>query len=197
MGGTLTYKFIFLMYILRNNLSLNKWWILLWSVVVDELVNLVMSSSDGVCIDCVVDVGYVLGGWGLDAVLEGCYWVYILLELLWYLVLCKILKIIATCRLIKLAKLFLHNIGRFRSNWCLIALILIVQSLEFRITSCKIISIIWKPFLILIISSTVLNRMIWRILDLLITINALIYIINEWWVLITIHWLVRKRIRVQ
>lgn len=185
------------MYILRNNLSLNKWWILLWSVVVDELVNLVMSSSDGVCIDCVVDVGYVLGGWGLDAVLEGCYWVYILLELLWYLVLCKILKIIATCRLIKLTKLFLHNIGRFRSNWCLIALILIVQSLEFRITSCKIISIIWKPFLILIISSTVLNRMIWRILDLLITINALIYIINEWWVLITIHWLVRQRIRVQ
>ena len=197
MGGTLAYKFIFLVYILRNNLSLNKWWILLWSVVVDELVNLVMSSSDGVCIDCVVDVGYVLGGWGLDAVLEGCYWVYILLELLWYLVLCKILKIIATCRLIKLTKLFLHNIGRFRSNWCLIALILIVQSLEFRITSCKIISIIWKPFLILIISSTVLNRMIWRILDLLITINALIYIINEWWVLITIHWLVRKRIRVQ
>ena len=130
------------MYILRNNLSLNKWWILLWSVVVDELVNLVMSSSDGVCIDCVVDVGYVLGGGGLDAVLEGCYWVYILLELLWYLVLCKILKIIATCRLIKLTKLFLHNIGRFRSNWCLIALILIVQSLEFRITSCKIISII-------------------------------------------------------
>ena len=197
MGGTLTYKFIFLVYILRNNLSLNKWWILLWSVVVDELVNLVMSSSDGVCIDCVVDVGYVLGGGGLDAVLEGCYWVYILLELLWYLVLCKILKIIATCRLIKLTKLFLHNIGRFRSNWCLIALILIVQSLEFRITSCKIISIIWKPFLILIISSTVLNRKIWRILDLLITINALIYIINEWWVLITIHWLVRKRIRVQ
>ena len=197
MGGTLTYKFIFLVYILRNNLSLNKWWILLWSVVVDELVNLVMSSSDGVCIDCVVDVGYVLGGGGLDAVLEGCYWVYILLELLWYLVLCKILKIIATCRLIKLTKLFLHNIGRFRSNWCLIALILIVQSLEFRITSCKIISIIWKPFLILIISSTVLNRKIWRILDLLITINALIYIINEWWVLITIHWLVRQRIRVQ
>lgn len=188
MGGTLTYKFIFLVYILRNNLSLNNWWILLWSVVVDELINLVMSSSDRVCIDCVVDVGYVLGGGGLAAVLEGCYWVYILLELLWYLVLCKILKIIATYRLIKLSKLFLHNIGRFRSNWCLIALMLIVQSLEFRITSCKIISIIWKPFLILIISSTILNRIIWRILDLLITINALIYIIDEWWVLIAIHW---------
>jgi hypothetical protein len=105
--------------ILRDDLSLNKRRILLWTVVVYKLVNLVMSSCDRVSVDCVVNIGNVLRGGRLAAVLKGCY---VLLKLLRYLVLREILKITASLRLVKLAKLLPHNISGFGSSWSLIYL---------------------------------------------------------------------------
>ena len=52
-----------------------------------------MSSCYRVSVDCVVNVGNVLRGGRLAAVLKGCY---VLLKLLRYLVLRKILKITAS-----------------------------------------------------------------------------------------------------
>lgn len=172
------------MNILWQNLRLNNWG---HSIVIHKLIYLIMSCCDRICINCIINVCYILRSCLCSILKRGNLWADLICILIANILstivnLLKLLRSLSLSKiwivgLIELTKLFPHDISCFRR---------IQISLLLRFTCIS--------NTLLIFSSTILNckiRLIVAIVNIIIRCITIQWLISVYWIILlksSLYW---------